>query len=150
MEHSTNMTEEVYTAALFITSILKQSNKISEKALAKFFNQLREDLEYRYQNHWYPEEPEKGSGYRCIRNSAKGVDPRIRDAGLACGISKSVLAEAMPSAFVLWVDPQDVSYCMGYCAGYCVNCVDLRCCEEECPAITKLTDEETEKCRLSS
>ena len=108
------MLEEVSAAVLFIAFILKRSKKLSNDTLEKFVDQLCKDLQARYQHHWFTEFPERGSAYRCIRNTTRGgLDPRICKAGLACGISKSVLTDAMPCEFLLWVDPQDVSYRVG-------------------------------------
>lgn len=108
------MLEEVSAAVLFIACILKRSKKLSNETLDKFVDQLCKDLQARYQHHWFTEFPERGSAYRCIRNTTRGgLDPRICKAGQACGVSKSVLTDAMPTEFLLWVDPQDVSYRVG-------------------------------------
>jgi len=107
------MLHEVSAAVLFIASILKRSQKVSNDVICKFIVQLFDDLQARFQDHWFEEFPERGSGYRCIRNTVKGLDPRICKAGSACGISKSELTKIMPKDFILWIDPREVSYRVG-------------------------------------
>lgn len=114
MQRLPKMLQEVSAAVLFIASILKRSQKVSNEVIAKFIVQLYQDLEARFQDHWFEELPERGSAFRCIRNTTRGgLDPRICKAGQACGISKCALTEILPSEFILWIDPQDVSYRVG-------------------------------------
>ena len=107
------MLHEVSAAVLFIASILKRSQKVSNDVICKFINQLFDDLQARFQDHWFEEFPERGSAYRCIRNTRKGLDPRICKAGSACGIAKRELTEILPTEFILWIDPLEVSYRVG-------------------------------------
>ena len=108
------MLQEVSAAVLFIASILKRSQKVSNEVICKFVVQLYEDLGARFKDHWFENYPERGSAYRCIRNtSRKGLDPRICKAGSSCGLSKSDLTAILPTEFILWIDPHEVSYRVG-------------------------------------
>jgi protein Tob/BTG len=108
------MLQEVSTAVLFIASIIKQSEMISDSQLIRFMQRLCADLQFRFQNHWFVHAPERGSAFRCLRNTTRGgLDPRFVKAAIACDISGDVMSCALPSEFLLWVDPREVSYKIG-------------------------------------
>lgn len=60
------------------------------------------------QDHWFPERPQKGQGYRCIRlNGFSCPDPLIYKAASQTGLDYGDLK--LPVEFTLWVDPLEVS-----------------------------------------
>ncbi|KAK6177344.1 hypothetical protein SNE40_015463 [Patella caerulea] len=105
------MKDEIKSAAEFLSSLLN-SSKVSKEIVQKFHNILVQILCSRYQNHWFPEKPFKGSGYRCIRINHK-MDPVLKEAGLASGLHDSVLNTHLPQELTMWIDPRDVSYRIG-------------------------------------
>lgn len=107
------MRKEVTSAVEFLRNLLKASRRdVSERQLDTFQQNLCVLLCSHYQNHWFPEKPCKGSGYRCIRINHK-MDPLVTRAGVQCGIAESDLFHLLPSELTLWVDPDEVSYRIG-------------------------------------
>lgn len=72
-----------------------------------------------YKHHWFPDRPNKGSGYRCIRINHK-MDPLVGQAGQRIGLSIQQLYLLLPSELTLWVDPFEVSYRIGEDGSICV------------------------------
>merc|ERR1711988_1233556 len=74
----TIMKLELQSASNFLVHLVKLSSRISvaEEKLVKFRDSLVEVLRRRYRDHWFPEKPFKGPGYRCIRINGR-MDPVI-------------------------------------------------------------------------
>lgn len=87
--------------------------------MARFHDALIDVLRRRYRDHWFPEKPFKGSGFRCIRINGK-FDPMIGEAGESAGLSAKFLHAIFPSELTLWVDPLEVSYRIGENGSICV------------------------------
>lgn len=105
------MRREVEFAVDFLLTILRTSG-LTATQLDKFRQTLILLMCSHYDNHWFPELPPRGSGYRCIRINHI-MDPLISKAGKAIGLSNNELFNIFPSEFTLWVDPDDVSYRIG-------------------------------------
>ena len=106
------MKPEIQSASNFITHIIRiQQKKIKEGKLFKFRQCLINGMIRRYRDHWFPEKPEKGSGYRIIRCNDR-LDPLIIQAGEECGLSTDFLKTSFPM-FMLWINPKEVSYRFG-------------------------------------
>uniref|UniRef100_A0A0B6ZVR2 Anti-proliferative protein domain-containing protein n=1 Tax=Arion vulgaris TaxID=1028688 RepID=A0A0B6ZVR2_9EUPU len=85
--------------------------KIPEKKLAEFVSVLTELLTARYAKIWYPENPDKGSGYRCIRVNNQSVDPTVVE---SLKRAKIVLSkDLIITELTIWVDPGIVSFRIG-------------------------------------
>jgi protein Tob/BTG len=112
---------ELQSASNFLVHLVKLSSRISvaEEQLVKFRDSLVEVLRRRYRDHWFPEKPFKGSGYRCIRINGR-MDPVIAQAGEACGLDPSVIHATFPSELTMWIDPLEVSYRIGENGSICV------------------------------
>lgn len=112
---------EVNSAADFLMSLLQVRQKIplTESQLQNFRGSLAESLMQRYQRHWYPELPTKGSGYRCIRINGK-MDPLVEQAGVAAGLNSRALRKMLPQELTMWIDPDEVSYRIGENGSVCV------------------------------
>ncbi len=106
------MLQEVRSAVNFVTNILQKGN-IDVGTVETFKQALYNFLCIHYQNHWFPEKPNKGSAYRCLRIVNKKMDPLILRAGNHCGISELQLMRLFPSELTVWVDPNEVSYRIG-------------------------------------
>lgn len=106
------MKDEIKSAVDFLTNILRTRDDINDLQTKQFNSALRNLLTSRYQGHWFPEKPFKGSGFRCIRLNHK-MDPLILEAGRMCGLNQSFLESTFPPELTLWVDPMDVSFRIG-------------------------------------
>jgi len=85
---------------------------ISESKLASFVTILTELLFKRYEKNWYPTNPDRGSGYRCIRINTQSFDPTIKE---SMDKAKIVLPSdfQMTQEVTIWVDPGVVSVRIG-------------------------------------
>jgi len=111
---------ELSSASNFLVHLVRLARRnVSESQLARFHECLIDVLSRRYRDHWFPDKPFKGSGYRCIRINGK-FDPLIGEAGVACGLSTKFLHAIFPSELTLWVDPKEVSYRIGENGSICV------------------------------
>ncbi|XP_020288685.1 protein BTG2-like [Pseudomyrmex gracilis] len=115
---------EIVSAADFLVHLLRLqagqlSGQLSERQLEMFKSSLTEVLRHRYRDHWFPDRPNRGSGYRCIRINGK-MDPVIAQAGANVGLLPTVLHSLFPSELTMWIDPSEVSYRIGENGSICV------------------------------
>lgn len=106
------MKDEIKSAVDFLTNILRTRDDVNDMQTTQFNTTLKNLLTSRYQGHWFPEKPFKGSGFRCIRLNHK-MDPLILQAGIMCGLNQPFLETTFPPELTLWVDPRDVSFRIG-------------------------------------
>lgn len=108
------MKEEVKSAVDFLSRILQTSHVllVNPEQIETFNNTLQRLLRNKFENHWFPEKPFKGSGFRCIRINHK-LDPLVREAGISSGMCDNDLVNIFPKELTMWVDPDDVSYRIG-------------------------------------
>jgi len=105
------MIHEVTSAVIFLSNILKTHSICSDKA-DLFKRYLQNLLLSNYRDHWFPDKPNKGSGYRCLRMNHK-MDPLIQEAGGQCGFSDEEIFTIFPRELTVWIDPHEVSYRIG-------------------------------------
>lgn len=98
---------------------LSSGSKIPEEQLGRLRDVLVEVLRRRYRDHWFPEKPFKGSGYRCIRINER-MDPVIAQAAEVCGLDPHQFHKSFPSEMTIWIDPLEVSYRIGENGSICV------------------------------
>lgn len=103
---------EVGSAAGFLTNLIRNRCNNPEQ-VEQFRECVQNVLCSHYDNHWFPEKPFKGSGYRCIRIVNNKMDPLISKAGDLCGIHNRQLLSLLPSELTMWIDPAEVSYRIG-------------------------------------
>lgn len=107
---------EVRAACDFLSSLLTQ--QLGPPAAARAMTRLEAALVARYTGHWFPADPERGSGFRCI-SSMPGKPDALIQAALAAelGSNAAVAAavELLPGAgsFSIWVDPGFVGMKVG-------------------------------------
>lgn len=106
------MIEEVDSAVSFLARILSNTNMDNDR-MDCFKEMLQMIMVDHYQNHWFPEKPFKGSGYRCIRIVNQKMDPLLAKAGAVIGLTEQDLLNILPREFTMWVDPREVSYRIG-------------------------------------
>jgi protein Tob/BTG len=101
------MREEISAAVLFLARLIEKSENFNQDQLEHFKDRLSQILVERFENHWFPDKPYKGQGYRCIRvNGTNRRDPLLEKAALACGIKYEDLK--LPCELTIWVDPNEV------------------------------------------
>ncbi|KAK8728009.1 hypothetical protein OTU49_009335 [Cherax quadricarinatus] len=111
---------EIKSAANFLVDLARLNNSgLTEKQLEKFRENVCDILLRHYTNHWFPDKPVKGSGYRCIRINGN-LDPLIARAGFMMGLAVSFLRSLFPSELTMWVDPMEVAYRIGENGSICV------------------------------
>lgn len=112
---------EVNSAADFLMNLLRvrKANQLSESQLQHFKGSLEQILTRHFQRHWYPDVPNKGSAYRCLRINGK-MDPIIEKAGHAVGLNTVILRKLLPLELTIWIDPDEVSYRIGENGTICV------------------------------
>ena len=112
---------ELLSAANFLVHLIRLGRKHTggEAQLESFRLAVVEVLRRRYRDHWFPEKPFKGSGYRCIRINGK-VDPVIVQAAESVGMPTNTIHQTFPSELTMWIDPLEVSYRIGDNGSICV------------------------------
>ncbi|XP_053577167.1 protein BTG1 [Bombina bombina] len=113
------MITEIATAAAFVSRLLKTSGAIELSQLQQFCQSLQEAMKDHYKQHWFPEHPSRGSGFRCLRINHK-MDPLIGRAAGHIGLGHKRLFHLLPSELTVWVDPYEVSYRIGEDGSICV------------------------------
>lgn len=113
------MHNEITAAVLFLVQLIEKSEKFSPDQLECFKRRLVELLTERFKNHWFPDQPFKGQGYRCIRvNGVNRKDATLESAANAAGVKYEDLS--LPAELTLWVDPNEVACRFGESKGsYC-------------------------------
>lgn len=96
-----------------------QGEFIPDKSLENFGLALVEVLKRRYRDHWFPEKPFRGSGYRCLRINGK-IDPVIAQAAEKAAVNPLTIHATFPSELTMWIDPKEVSYRIGENGSICV------------------------------
>ncbi|KAK2821111.1 hypothetical protein Q7C36_020454 [Tachysurus vachellii] len=113
------MVPEIKAAVSFVVRLLRNSGVLPDTQLQVFRDCLQQALSDRYRHHWFPDRPQKGSGYRCIRINHE-MDPLIGGAASRMGLSAERLFSLLPRELTLWIDPYEVSYRIGEDGSICV------------------------------
>ncbi|RXN31304.1 Tob1-like protein [Labeo rohita] len=106
----TAMQLEIQVALNFIISYLY--NKLPRRRVNIFGEELERQLKKKYEGHWYPDKPYKGSGFRCIHVGEK-VDPVVEEAAKESGLDIEDVRNNLPQDLSVWIDPFEVSYQIG-------------------------------------
>lgn len=101
---------EIQIAVSFLTSYLY--NKLPRRRVDLFSVELTKQLREKFEGHWYPERPMKGSGFRCL-SIGDELDPVIMNASQDSGLSLEEIRSSLPDKLTMWVDPDEVSYRIG-------------------------------------
>ncbi|XP_056144295.1 protein Tob2 [Lampris incognitus] len=101
---------EVKVALNFIVSYLY--NKLPRRRADLFGEELERILVSRFEGHWYPESPLRGSAFRCLH---LGVlrDPVVELAARRSGLDTEEVRANVPTELSVWIDPYEVSYQIG-------------------------------------
>ncbi|XP_065053340.1 protein BTG2-like [Rhopilema esculentum] len=110
--------DEVEIAINLFVSLIKKQPQVHEAVVwENFSNRLSEELRSKFEGHWYPDKPEKGSGYRCIRVNGSTPDSLVQRVADDCGIP--CIHSVLPAELTLWIDPGEVSYRIGEDGSIC-------------------------------
>lgn len=101
---------EIQVALNFVISYLY--NKLPRRRVNIFGEELEKALKDKFQGHWYPEKPFKGSAFRCLK-TGDPIDSVLERAARESGVPISDILENLPSELSVWVDPGEVSYRIG-------------------------------------
>jgi len=103
------MKDEIKVAVGFLCHVIEKNTGggLEKEALDNFREQLVELLSERFQDHWFPDKPSQGQGFRCIRvNEVSLRESLISRAASYAGLSYEQLS--LPSELTIWIDPKEV------------------------------------------
>jgi len=100
-------TPEIVAAAAYIASLLlpRDVTAAAAAAAAELEAQLCFVLAARYRSHWFVDNADRGSGYRSLLFGPNHVDPAVRSAVTAAGVSLAGAGAAVAAETTVWVDP---------------------------------------------
>ncbi|XP_049856311.1 protein Tob1-like [Schistocerca gregaria] len=101
---------EVQVALNFVISYLY--NKLPRRRVNIFGEELEKALKEKFEGHWYPDKPFKGSAFRCLK-TGDPVDPVLQRAAREAGVPVHDVLDNLPQELAVWVDPGEVSYRIG-------------------------------------
>lgn len=101
---------EIKVALNFIISYLY--NKLPRRRADLFGEELERLLRRKYEGHWYPDKPLRGSGFRCV-HIGEVVDPVVELAAKRSGLAVEDVRANVPEELSVWIDPFEVSYQIG-------------------------------------
>lgn len=104
------MQVEIEIALNFIISYLY--NKLPRRRVNIFGEELEKALKHKFQGHWYPDQPVKGSAFRCFK-TGDTPDPVLEIAAAQSGVLAVDILENLPHELSVWIDPGEVSYRIG-------------------------------------
>jgi len=103
------MLVEIQVALNFLISFLY--NKLPRRRVNQFGEELENALKLKFEGHWYPEKPFKGSAFRCLKTTPP-LDPVFEIAARESGMDLIDIQENLPQELSIWIDPGEVSYRM--------------------------------------
>ncbi|KAL7030096.1 hypothetical protein ACKWTF_006517 [Chironomus riparius] len=101
---------EIQVALNFVISYLY--NKLPRRRVNIFGEELEKALKHKFQGHWYPDKPFKGSAFRCLK-TGEPIDIVLEIAARESGVPIGDILENLPAELSVWVDPGEVSYRIG-------------------------------------
>ena len=104
------MDVEIQVAVQFIISFL--TGKFLKEEVDDFLKELRKLLTEKFDGHWYPDKPAKGSAYRCL-SIENHLDTVLVKAAEKSNVNLSSVTTYLPKKLDLWIDPTEVAYRIG-------------------------------------
>jgi len=107
--HTSNELPELLTAVTYwATALLKHDKTVPNWKIKTFQEELFLGLKRRCEGHWYPEDPNRGQGYRALI-CAERVDTLLLEALKKAQLSTFDLRQICGDEVVMYVDPGNVS-----------------------------------------
>jgi protein Tob/BTG len=104
------MLKEISVAMEFLSNYL--SNKLPRRRVEQLLQTLQDQLRAMYEGHWYADDPEKGSGYRCLKFD-DSLDPLVRRCAKESGVVTADILHNLPPELHVWIDPDSVCFRSG-------------------------------------
>jgi len=105
-----SMKSEIDSAVNFLSNILRSGAVgLTADQMMSFRRCLETTLVSRYRDHWFPDRPQRGSAYRCVRIVNRKLDRLLASAANSAGVPEPLLERLLPAELTLWVDPEEVS-----------------------------------------
>ncbi|CAM4911917.1 unnamed protein product [Rotaria socialis] len=105
------MQTEISIALNFLIAFLY--NKLPRRRVNMLGEQMHKYLRVKFQDHWYPERPTQGSGYRSIRIGKDKIDKVLINAANDVSLDLQEILDSLPNDLTIWIDPGEVSYRIG-------------------------------------
>lgn len=83
-------------------------HEIDTDLFVNFLYNLECLLLKRFEGHWYPNQPERGSGFRSIKVDRYQIDPIIKTA--AKKTNSEIILNYLPKELTIWIDPRQVYF----------------------------------------
>ncbi|KAF8950237.1 Protein Tob2 [Entomortierella lignicola] len=112
-EVKTIMLLEISCASDFLCRFLSASTSCTPQIIDDFKKETAALMQAKYTNHWDPQRPHYGNGYRAITSFGGKVDPLLCEAAQKSSLPVETLHQLIPNDLVLWVEPFNVSYRVG-------------------------------------
>lgn len=106
------MRTEISSAVNFLSNLMRCKSATTEQ-LELFRQSLSARFTSRFTDHWFPDKPLRGNGYRCVRIVSNRMDKLVAAAGADAGLTETYLISALPQELSVWIDPNEVSYRIG-------------------------------------
>ncbi|KAF9578499.1 transducer of ERBB2 [Lunasporangiospora selenospora] len=104
---------EITCASDFLCRYVAPAASCTPQILEAFKKQIVALMQEKYTNHWDPQRPYYGNGYRAITSFGGQVDPLLCEAAQKSLMPIETLEGHIPKDLVLWVEPFTVSFRVG-------------------------------------
>ncbi|KAG0259589.1 transducer of ERBB2 [Actinomortierella ambigua] len=104
---------EISCASEFLCRYLTVSTAVTPQLIDEFKKHIAALMQEKYTNHWDPQRPHIGNGYRAITSFGGNVDPLLCEAAKKSQLPLEMLEGHLPRDLVLWVEPFTVSFRVG-------------------------------------
>ncbi|GJJ78766.1 protein Tob/BTG [Entomortierella parvispora] len=104
---------EISCASDFLCRFLSASSSCTPQIIEDFKKQTAALMQEKYTDHWDPQRPHYGNGYRAITSFGGKVDPLLCQAAQNSSLPMETLQGLIPKDLVLWVEPFAVSFRVG-------------------------------------
>ncbi|KAF9317245.1 Protein btg2 [Podila horticola] len=104
---------EISCASDFLCRYVAGASACTPQVIESFKEHISALMQEKYTNHWDPQRPHIGNGYRAITSFGGKVDPLLCEAAQKSALPMEALEGHIPRDLVLWVEPFTVSFRVG-------------------------------------
>ena len=105
------MKKEITCAVNLLKTFCRNNSADVAEDVDVFCNSLFISIEKKFQGHWYPLEPNRGNGFRCLRSAPGKPDSTMQK--VAVELKALHILKLLPSEITIWIDPGEVFYRIG-------------------------------------